>query len=535
MSGTEHSMFTLLEANRGSAVGSLDSEGYIVYANAAFSALCREIAGGTNAEGDTVGAIGSRFVDSIPERDKNLWRQTITHGITGAVQSAVLIWHTSTGDRYLEVSFTPVEFDLVEEGAQVFLTIRDVTGLYQTERRVTQLASRFQAVLESSVDLNASIQDPQEIYRAMRDKLTAAIDFDTGTIQILDGDYLRVVEHFGFAVPEALDTLRFPLDQRFPNARVVTGMRSLALADIRNDFPHFLTEEGQYESGQIRSWLGVPIIDRGEVWGMVTLDRNRVDPFDSEDIELATAIANHAGVAISNSRLFAGLERANAIQSTLTRELHHRVKNNMQLVSSLIAIREEHADAATRELLSEVRSKIVALAAVHESLYVSPTLDSIELRDYLRRVADEIDFSRDPQTRAVGVQIDILESIRIHIDTAIPLGLILSELLLNAIKHAFPSPSDIGGDTPIVRIVGERSSEDPPSIRLQVIDNGVGIEVKSLPTDSFGMIVIRTLADQIGATIAHEKSSTISSFGPGTVWNVTIPDGGTNNTEKEKV
>ena len=378
--------------------------------------------------------------------------------------------------RYFDIVFCTAAGEQDDDDL-LHLTFRDVSAIHETEKRVSGLASRFQAVLESSVDLNASIMEPETIYRTTMEKLRAAIAADTGTIQLLEGEMLRVVAHFGFDSNAILDTLRFPLDERFPNVRVIGSKQALALPIFVTISRTFLTEKGQFESGHIRSWLGVPIIDRGEVWGMVTLDRKAVDPFDGEDIELAGAIANHAGVAISNSRLYGGLQRANTIQTTLMQELHHRVKNNMQLVSSLISIRSEHLSGETREILGEIRMRILSLAAVHESVYQSPDLDVIELYDYLERVVQEIEVGYTPRARGIELSLNIDAAIRVHIDVAIPLGLIVGELVLNAVKHAFPgygeAESALHGAW--VKISAHTNGGESGELQVDVEDNGSGM------------------------------------------------------------
>lgn len=526
MNNTGHSVFTLIRTTRNAAAVTIDEAGYILDANEEFLRLCVDFSEQSELKGVEPGElVGTDIFDFIPEGDRDLWRQTITHGATGAIQSAELLWRGSFGERYLEIVITPLTIDSDGNEKIVRLTLRDATDAHETEQRVLKIAGRFQAVLESSVDLNTSIQEPQEVYRAAMEKLSTAIEFDTGTIQLLEEDaYLRVVAHSGFMKEGPVNTLRFPLDERFPNVRVVRSKRALALADIRNDFPHFLTEEGQYESGHIRSWLGVPIIDRGDVWGMITLDRNRVAPFDSDDIELATAIANHAGVAIANSRLYTGLQRAHTVQKTLMQELHHRVKNNMQLISSLLTIRGGHVDEETGNVLAEVRTRILSLAAVHESLYESPDLDMIKLNDYVDRVVSEIDRAYSPGSQGITIDAHVPDEIRIHIDIAIPFGMILSELLLNAVKHAFPNPERsgivAGAEIKIdVALIGDEAHQ----LEVIVADNGRGIEPALVDSDSFGMILIRTLVEQLGAETECSPGMGSSLFGQGTTWTLTIP------------
>ncbi len=504
----------LAASGKGSPTCTIDRCGTIIQINEAFVGMCNHFGIGDVASGRELGSLfadfrGTALLDAIEQG----WHREIDYAVTN--------WPDEEGERVYEILFLLWEGD-GDEQDMLHMVFRDSTEIYRTERKMERLAGRFQAVLESSVDLNSSIQAAESVYQTTMDKLAGAIDFDTGTIQLLEENVLRVVAHRGFSDTTVLDSLRFPLDERFPNVRVVRSKQPLALADIRHDFSHFLTDKDQYGSGHIRSWMGVPIIDRGEVWGMVTLDRKEIRPFEGDDIELATAIANHAGVAISNARLYEGLQRANTIQQTLMQELHHRVKNNMQLISSLLNIREEHLDGRTREILTDIRMRILALAAVHESLYQSPELDMVNPADYVERIIREIDGGYTPGAQGIVLRAEVAKSLRIHVDEAIPLGMIISELLLNSVKHAFPSEKLEQvpyGTAEVDVLISTRTT----GLHVEVRDNGRGMPAEGVSRDSFGMVLIYTLAEQLQTSIGRTAGEVPSVFGEGTIWRIDIP------------
>jgi two-component sensor histidine kinase len=504
----------LLTSGSGSPAVTLDRAGTIMRINDAFVELC-SLFGVDDVEpgGDLTEVFPPPHGTAMVEAVERAWR--------GEIDFAVTEWPDREGGRIYETLFLVWEGDS-EDQDLLHLVFRDNTEIHHTERKMERLAGRFQAVLESSVDLNSSIQQPDSVYQATMDKLAGAIEFDTGTIQLLEGDVLRVVAHRGFGDTAILDSLRFPLDDRFPNVRVVRSKQPLALADIRHDFSHFLTDKDQYGSGHIRSWMGVPVIDRGEVWGMVTLDRKRVRPFEGDDIELATAIANHAGVAISNARLYGGLQRAHAIQQTLMQELHHRVKNNMQLISSLLNIREGSLDSRTREILADIRMRILTLAAVHESLYQSPELDTVALSDYMERIIREIDSGYTPGAYGVVLRSEVSKSLLIHVDQAIPLGMIVSELLLNSVKHAFPQDA-LTAVTYGTAEIFVTITPGEAGLEVEVRDNGRGMPDNGPSGDSFGMVLVYTLAEQLEASVALMPGDSKSIFGSGTVWRLEVP------------
>ncbi len=376
-----------------------------------------------------------------------------------------------------------------------------------SEAQLATLASRLQAVLASAVELDSSIHDRHMIYRTAFENLSAAMTFDTGSIQILTGDELEIVACTGFSPPDAVLGLAFPLDERFPNYYVITGKTPLALDDIRVDFPHFLTGEGEFGSGHIRTWLGVPLLDRGEVIGMITMDRNTVQPFDPDEIELAQALANHAAVALSNARLYESLQHANELQYMLLRELHHRVKNNLQLVSSLLNLRSMDVDESATKLIDELRTHIQALAATHDNIFQPGLSEDVMLRPYVNDIAQGVAAAYAPSSGSVEIVQNVPEDVHCGMDIAVPLGLITSELILNAVKHAFP-----GGHGTITVTGGWEADR----LVLTVEDNGIGFPSDPGAHHGFGLTLVSTLGQQMDATVRRDSSA------GGTRWSITV-------------
>lgn len=378
------------------------------------------------------------------------------------------------------------------------------------EARLATLASRLQAILASAVELDASIQDTERIYRTTFENLAAAIPFSTGVIQLLTEDQLQIAATWGFPADSEVNSLAFPLDDRFPNVIVVNSQRALALDDIRVDFPHFLDHEGQYGSSHIRSWLGVPLMDRGTVVGMITMDRSAVDPFDPDEIELAQALANHAAVALSNARMYESLERANQLQNLLLRELHHRVKNSLQLVSSLMSLRMGELDGAAASLVQDLRTHIQALAATHDNIFQPGLSQDVMLSGYLQDVTRSVQLGYGLQERNIQVIIDIPEDTRCPMEMSIPLGLMVSELVLNAAKHAFPQR-----DRGVITVSVVRADA---SLQLVVHDDGCGFPEQEPARSGFGLNLVQMLAEQIDAAVGRLSDSS------GTNWTIVVPE-----------
>jgi PAS domain S-box-containing protein len=184
-------------------------------------------------------------------------------------------------------------------------------------------------------------------------------------------------------------------------------------------------------------------------------------------------------------------------KEVLLREIHHRVKNNMQVVSSLLNLQASQTqDAVTKAMLEESRQRVRSIAIIHEKLYNSSNLARIDFSIYLKSVADELlrTFGRSNISCVLA-----LESIPFEIDKAIPVGLVVNELLTNALRHAFPS------GTPGTVRVGLRSLGDD-QVELVVRDDGVGFPagITIAAATTMGLAIVRTLVEQMHGTITVE-------------------------------
>jgi PAS domain S-box-containing protein len=178
-------------------------------------------------------------------------------------------------------------------------------------------------------------------------------------------------------------------------------------------------------------------------------------------------------------------------KEVLLKEIHHRVKNNLQVTSSLLKLQSAKVqDAAALALLQESRDRIRSMALVHEKLYQSDDLSHVEFSWYVRSLVGSLSRSYGPRNARVAVVVDV-QDVFLSIDAAVPCGLIINELITNALKYGFPD--DGGGEVRLhMRPVGE-------SYVLTVEDDGVGLpaDFDYRNTPSLGMQLVVTLADQL--------------------------------------
>ena len=182
----------------------------------------------------------------------------------------------------------------------------------------------------------------------------------------------------------------------------------------------------------------------------------------------------------------------------LLKEIHHRVKNNMQVMSSLLSLQSNYTDEThTIEVLRESQHRVRSMALVHERLYQTPDLAGISALEYVQDLAQHLAESYRSNSTFISLDIKV-DDLTLDLDTAIPCGLILNELISNAFKHAFHDKSS--GE---IRI--ELRGEEKHLSSMVVWDDGAGIpdDVDLNQAKSLGLKLVTSLTRQLNGTIDH--------------------------------
>jgi two-component system, sensor histidine kinase PdtaS len=190
------------------------------------------------------------------------------------------------------------------------------------------------------------------------------------------------------------------------------------------------------------------------------------------------------------------IEEALKEKEFLMKEIHHRVKNNLQIVSSMLSLQSDKiSNDSAKLVLQEGRQRINSMALIHQLLYNQNSMSFISISNYISTLAEQIEHTyRDPQAPVkVNIQCD---EIKMDLDTAIPLGLIVNELITNAYKHAFKKEQD--------RVIELRLVKEAERSVLTVKDNGAGFDYAS-QKQGLGMELISILVDQIGGKIEFQR------------------------------
>jgi two-component sensor histidine kinase len=287
----------------------------------------------------------------------------------------------------------------------------------------------------------------------------------------------------------------------------------------------------------IQTILYIPLRVGEQLIGYVELWETRQRrEFTPDEINLCQSIARQAAITLENAQLYEQAQReigerrwaeeqlraSLKEKEVLLQEIHHRVKNNLQIISSMLSLQSMYTgDEGSVAALRESQSRVRSMALIHERLYRSADLARIDFAEYMHSLMDHLyrSYGANPDTIAIRISAD---GVVMDTDMAIPCGLIVNELVSNALKHAFPpvgmdSDSSSRGEIQVIVQKGKDASETV----LTVSDNGAGLP-KGLDfrnVESLGLQLVNTLVKQLDGTIELDRDG-------GTTFRITFGDQG---------
>lgn len=244
--------------------------------------------------------------------------------------------------------------------------------------------------------------------------------------------------------------------------------------------------------------------DGRELWALIAIGRIE---YKGKPAGIVTLI-DTTEAKLADERMRASL----AEKEVLLKEVHHRVKNNLQIISSLLDLQSDYLrDERSRAIIRESQNRIRSMALIHQKLYQSESFAFVNFREYIEELAADLfaSYARDPLLIELHVAVG---DVTLGMDEAIPCGIIVNELVSNALKHAFP-----GGRGGVITIRCDAGDEG--CIALSVADNGVGLPHGFVfrNAESLGLQLVSMLVKQLGGRV------TFSGEQGGTVAAVTFP------------
>jgi two-component sensor histidine kinase len=246
--------------------------------------------------------------------------------------------------------------------------------------------------------------------------------------------------------------------------------------------------------------LCVPIVKHTEVMGALYLENNLASHvFTQARIEVLQFLASQAAISLEN----ASLEEKEA----LLNEVRHRVKNNLQLISSLLNLQASRIkDPAVSELFADSRNRVRSMALVHENLYRAGNFSKIPMASHIKALCGQLTRAYGAPDRPVELVIEV-DELHLDMNRAISCGLIINELVSNALKHAFSHTMGARIQIDLEPLGGGRHA-------LRIADNGVGLPpgFDFGRADSLGLQLVRSLTQQLNGTIsvAREAGTTFT-------------------------
>ncbi len=384
------------------------------------------------------------------------------------ITGSVTVWHDVTALKQAEGR---LQFQNEELQAQAEELHSQAEALQAQALNLTEERARLQAIIDSVPEAILVADERGQVVLAnpAAELLFAAPE--TGTVGLRY--YAKVTRYNSDHAP--IDPQHLPL---FRAAVHGETQRAMPMA--------LLWPDGQWRDVLVSA---VPIRDeRGRVYGAVSVYQDITERVRAES---------------QRDAMLEQVKAALAEKEVLMREIYHRVKNNVQALIYLMGMQADHiSDEATRQMVYELQERARTMALVHEKLYQSQNLAQIDFGDYLRDLVDNLSRAYS-DGRAITWHINA-ENVSVGVDTAIPCGLIVNELLTNALKYAFPGnhPCMERGETECKIWVDFRA--DGEHFTLVVGDNGVGLSpgTDKNTTNSLGLQLITVLAEyQLGGQV----------------------------------
>lgn len=415
----------------------------------------------------------------------------------------------------VEVRLSPLP---TEEGDLVVRAIRDVSERqHQRDQRfLLRLGERLHAFTEIG-DLIQFVVRELSSYLAVPHCTFTEFDREKDLMTVL-GDS-RTDERSMMGKSRTITGLPSGLYADHQSGRV------LSVPDTQTDPRTAGAFEGTFAPLGIRSYMSAPLMrDGARVAALAIVDS---DPraWTLRETQILQAASERCWLWIEHLRMLRALQdsvaelrtirgdlerrveqRTRELQDSLRekeallKEVHHRVKNNLQVISSLLKLQALHLpDAAARTMFVESQARVQSIALVHEKLYQAKDLSNIPFNEYAHSLILSLLHAQNADGRGIAANLDVAP-IHLSVEHAIPCGLILNELVTNSLKHAFPDGRG-GSINVMLRRVGAE-------VQLTVGDDGVGLPERVEPREatSLGLDLVFTFAEQLEATVTIQRS-----------------------------
>jgi PAS domain S-box-containing protein len=381
-----------------------------------------------------------------------------------------MVRHLKTGEfRYRHYHSAPMK-DSKGDVFGVVIVVNDITERRKTEEKIKELLILSQ---RRSAELNTIIESiPDALFIGTKAGMTHVNKkglelFGEETLESMKERIGELAIKFNVRWPDTGEPLR---EEELQFARALSGetiTEEVLATNLKTGKDIYLRV------------AAAPVIENGEVIAAVAVDSDITE------------------MKIKEETIKASLSE----KEVLLKELYHRTKNNMQVISSLLGLKAADVDdEKTTAILEDMKNRIQAIALVHQKLYQSKNLSRVNVREYITDLIDLLKASHLVNQTRIKFKLE-LDEISVLIDTAVPCGLIINELISNSLKYAFPDKKDGTISIRFKRIEGDL-------IELQVSDNGIGLRSSDIEGRyNLGLKLFHIIAeDQLQAETSMDNS-----------------------------
>jgi len=433
-------------------------------------------------------------IEMIPEPQLN-YSKTLEKLENGEIHVAPMVGYTDARNEFLDytnVYLSDPQVIVTRNNYEFIEGIGDLRGKTITQpkgyKRISRIKNEFP-------DINIKLtNDVEESLLAVS---TSRVEAFVGSLSVVSY-YINDlgISNLKIAAPAHLGNIKFRLAVtkdwvvfRDITQKVFDNLTKSHHSTIRNNWITIRYEHG-IDSKQLRNYIVYGLVSIllmfsfFYLWNITLRKQIRIRKKVEEDLKKSLELINDKNIE----------------KDTLLKEIHHRVKNNLQIVYSMLNMQSRQVDnKSARKVLSEGKSRVMAMALIHKVLYESENIDKVDLTDYLNSLLRNIKNVYNNEDRNVEVNV-MVKDILLNLDLAIPLGLILNELLTNSYKHAF-----IDKDSGCIFISIEKKNG---LYCFAYKDNGIGLDNVNIESyKSLGMRLVSRLASQINAKAILKSDS----------------------------
>jgi len=398
-------------------------------------------------------------------------------------------WKTEIGSKWVSTSKIP----FVDAEGKIIGVIGISFDITERKR-----AEQTQSVLYNIADAVNTVDNLHELFINIREYLGNVIDTTNFYVALYDEktDYISLP----FDVDEKDDFETFPAGKTLTSLVIKTGKPLFANKQLQDK----LTKQGKIDIIGTPSeiWLGVPLKVENKVIGVIAV-QSYDDPnlYTEKDIKILTFISEEIALAINRKQAEEQMKRDLKEKELLLREIHHRVKNNLQVISSLLQLQQNEITTKEDAIkgFAASQDRILAMAKAYELLLGSEYMSEVSVGKYIESLAEQLKYNYDIHHK---VKISYsLDELTISIEILDRLGLVLNEIITNAIKYAFEG-REVGN-------IHIELKETEKHVVIKISDDGIGMpkNIDINDPDTLGLSIVDMITQQLQGTLSLDRKN----------------------------